>query len=152
VSIDLFRSAPYQVRTAGNQLILSIGGGSTAASAAVSNDPAKRLPATTEGVDFRRSSEGSGRLILKLTGEGAASEMSVDGSAVRVMLTNVSLPDSLAQNLDVTDFATPVESVSIKRAGNGAELVLQASQSWCCRPLEASSRLPTKRAMNLLLR
>ncbi len=129
VSIDLFRSAPYQVRSDGNRVILSIGGGSTASAAAVSNDPAKRTVATTEvaSVDFRRSPEGSGRLILKLTGEGAASEMSVDGSEIRVTLASVSLPDSLVQDLDVTDFATPVEHVSIRRAGTGAELLLRAA-------------------------
>jgi type IV pilus assembly protein PilQ len=130
VSVDLFRSAPYQVRADGNKVILSIGGGATSsASQALSNDPAKRIAATTEvaNVDFRRSPQGSGRLILKLTGEGAASEMSVDGSKIVVRLANVALPDSLVQQLDVTDFATPVENVTIARVGNATELTLTAA-------------------------
>lgn len=130
VSVDLFRSAPYQVRADGNKVILSIGGGAiSSASQALSNDPAKRIAATTEvaNVDFRRSPQGSGRLILKLTGEGAASEMSVDGSKIVVRLANVALPDSLVQQLDVTDFATPVENVTIARVGNATELTLTAA-------------------------
>ncbi|MFY8135396.1 MAG: AMIN domain-containing protein, partial [Aquimonas sp.] len=72
VSIDLFRSSPYQSRTEGNKVILSVGGASTAAQevTAYASDPAKRTAAPTEvaNVDFRRTPQGTGRIILTLAG------------------------------------------------------------------------------------
>lgn len=126
VSIDLFRSTPYETRTEGNNVILSVGGASTAAPTvtAYQADPAKRTANVTEvsNVDFRRTPEGTGRIILTLVGEGAASEMRVDGQRVRVDLAGVFLPENMAERLDVTDFATPVQSVDLSRSSNGTRL------------------------------
>lgn len=126
VSIDLFRSTPYETRTEGNTVILSVGGASTAAPTvtAYQADPAKRTANVTEvsNVDFRRTPEGTGRIILTLVGEGAASEMRVDGQRVRVDLAGVFLPENMAERLDVTDFATPVQSVDLSRSSSGTRL------------------------------
>lgn len=126
VSVDLFRSTPYETRTEGNNVILSVGGASTAAPTvtAYQADPAKRTANVTEvsNVDFRRTPEGTGRIILTLVGEGAASEMRVDGQRVRVDLAGVFLPENMAERLDVTDFATPVQSVDLSRSSSGTRL------------------------------
>lgn len=126
VSIDLFRSSAYQTRTEGNNLILSVGGASTAATqvTAYAADPAKRTANTTEvaNIDFRRTPQGTGRIILSLSGEGAASDMRVDGQRVQVDLAGVFLPEKMAERLDVSDFATPVQSVRLSRSASGTRL------------------------------
>lgn len=126
VSIDLFRSSAYQTRTEGNNVILSVGGASTSATqvTAYAPDPAKRTGNTTEvaSIDFRRTPQGTGRIILTLAGEGAASDMRVDGQRVQVDLAGVFLPEKLAERLDVSDFATPVQSVQLSRSAAGTRL------------------------------
>jgi type IV pilus assembly protein PilQ len=126
VSVDLFRSTPYETRTEGNTVVLMVGGASTAATevTAYAADPAKRTANVTEvgNVDFRRTPEGTGRIILTLVGEGAASEMRVDGQSIRVDLAGVYLPDNMAERLDVSDFATPVQSVELSRSSGGTLL------------------------------
>jgi type IV pilus assembly protein PilQ len=126
VSIDLFRSSAYQTRTEGNNLILSVGAASTAATqvTAYAADPAKRTANVTEvaNIDFRRTPQGTGRIILTLDGEGAASDMSVDGQRVQVDLAGVFLPEQMAERLDVSDFATPVQSVQLSRSASGTRL------------------------------
>ena len=128
VSVDLFRSSSYETRTEGNRVILTVGGTSTAAApvTAYNPDPAKRTPNVTEvaNIDFRRTPQGTGRVILSLTGEGAASEMRVDGQRLRVDLAGVFLPENMAERLDVTDFATPVQSIELSRSSNGTRLDL----------------------------
>ncbi|MCG6117648.1 MAG: type IV pilus secretin PilQ [Aquimonas sp.] len=128
VSVDLFRSSSYETRTEGNRVILVVGGTSTAAApvTAYNPDPAKRTPNVTEvaNIDFRRTPQGTGRVILSLTGEGVASEMRVDGQRVRIDLAGVFLPENMAERLDVIDFATPVQSIELSRSSNGTRLEL----------------------------
>lgn len=126
VSVDLFRSTPYETRTEGNTVVLMVGGASTTAQqvTAYAADPAKRTTNVTEvaNIDFRRTPQGTGRIILGLVGEGAASEMRVDGQRVQVDLAGVFLPENMAERLDVSDFATPVQSVALSRSANGTRL------------------------------
>lgn len=126
VSVDLFRSSAYQTRTEGNNVILSVGAASTTAQqvTAYAADPAKRAANATEvaNIDFRRTPQGTGRIILTLAGEGAASDMRVEGQRVQVDLAGVFLPEKMAERLDVSDFATPVQSVQLSRSASGTRL------------------------------
>jgi type IV pilus assembly protein PilQ len=101
-----------------------------AQSGAVSGgDPAKRHPGAVEvaNIDFRRGEGGSGKLVVRFTGDGAVADLQNQGSQVVLDLHNAQLPASLARPLDVSDFATPVERVEARNRGNGSILVLQTS-------------------------
>lgn len=94
-----------------------------------SADPGKQLPGTVaiDAIDFKRGQDGSGRLIVRFSGEGAAPDLRKQGSSVVVDVGNASLPANLGRTLDVTDFATPVQRVSPRTAGTGTQLVLDTS-------------------------
>jgi type IV pilus assembly protein PilQ len=101
-----------------------------AQSGAVSGgDPAKRHPGAVEvaNIDFRRGEGGSGKLVVRFTGDGAVADLQNQGSQVVLDLHNAQLPASLARPLDVSDFATPVDRVEARNRGNGSILVLQTS-------------------------
>ena len=85
--------------------------------AANTSDPAKQLPGavTLSNIDFKRGDGGAGRLILHFSGEGALPDMRSEGSSVVVQVGNASLPDAMLKSLDVSDFATPVQSVNASR-------------------------------------
>lgn len=130
VVIDLFRQAAHSVRTEGNLLIVSVGGGTNTASSALANpaDPAKRTPGLeVANVDFRRGDDGAGRLVLSFTGEGAETNLRTEGDKVIIDVANAPLPASLQQRLDVADFATPVRSIESRGNVGGARLVLNTA-------------------------
>jgi len=92
-------------------------------------DPAKQLPGTVEvsNIDFKRGSDGSGRLVVKFSGDGAAPDLRNQGQSVVVNVGNAKLPDSLRKPLNVVDFATPVQRIDARNSGAGTQLVLDMS-------------------------
>ncbi len=89
-------------------------------------DPAKRLPGavTVSAIDFKRGDGGSGKLILRFSGEGAAPDLRNMGSSVVIDIGNAQLPASLQRPINVTDFATPVLRIDAHATSNGTQLVL----------------------------
>ncbi|MEH6422482.1 type IV pilus secretin PilQ [Pseudomonas sp. CGJS7] len=94
-----------------------------------SNDPSKQLPGTISvaNIDFKRGDGGSGKLIVRFSGDGAMPDMRSQGSQVMIDVGNAQLPASLQRPLNVADFATPVQRIDARTSGTGAQLVLNAS-------------------------
>ncbi|MGO1071963.1 type IV pilus secretin PilQ [Lysobacter sp. CA199] len=94
-----------------------------------SNDPSKQLPGTisVDNIDFKRGDGGSGKLIVRFSGEGALPDMRSQGSQVMIDVGNAKLPASLQRPLNVADFATPVQRIDARTSGTGAQLVLNTS-------------------------
>ncbi|AXK71139.1 type IV pilus secretin PilQ family protein [Lysobacter sp. TY2-98] len=99
---------------------------------APSLDPAKQLPGTVSvaDIDFKRSEDGSGRLVVHFSGEGATPDLRKTGSNVIVDIGNAQLPANLRKTLDVSDFATPVTRIDPRNSGAGTQLVLDTSGSF----------------------
>jgi type IV pilus assembly protein PilQ len=132
VVVELNRSTQYATRTDGNRLILTLAGSQAGATAAVvaSTDPTKttaRVRPEVSNIDFRRGKNGEGRLLISFNAEGAMADVRREGSKVVVELRNVSLPSQFAQRLDLTDFATPVESAETRTTPNGARIEITAA-------------------------
>ena len=89
-------------------------------------DPAKRMPGavTVSAIDFKRGDGGSGKLILRFSGEGAAPDLRNMGSSVVVDIGNAQLPAALQRPINVVDFATPVQRIEARATSSGAQLVL----------------------------
>ncbi len=89
-------------------------------------DPAKRTPdaVTVSAIDFKRGDGGSGKLILRFSGDGAAPDLRTNGSNVVVDIGNATLPAALQRPIDVRDFATPVQNVQARATSTGTQLVL----------------------------
>src|SRR5690606_31533530 len=128
VVIDLFHMAAYDARTEGNRVIVNVGGGQAGASATSApvdqSDPAKRVGdgVSVSNIDFRRTAEGAGRVIISFSGAGATADMQTEDGSIFVDLAHVQLPENLAQRLDVTDFATPVQTIESRRSRGGSSV------------------------------
>jgi len=131
VVVELVRPTAYTTRMEGNNLILSVGTGGTASAGQSlnSNDPSKAVSGRPEisNVDFRRGKNGEGRVIVSFTSDGVAADLRKQGERVIVELRNVALPPQFAQRLDVTDFATPVESIETRSLPNGVRMEIVAA-------------------------
>ncbi|MFL6587599.1 MAG: type IV pilus secretin PilQ [Luteimonas sp.] len=81
---------------------------------------------TVTDIDFRRGDGGSGKLVLRFDGDGAAPDLRTQGGNVVVNLGGATLPASLQRPLNVTDFATPVQRIDARQGADGTQVVLSA--------------------------
>lgn len=97
-----------------------------------SNDPSKQLPGTISvaNIDFKRGDGGSGKLIVRFSGDGALPDMRSQGAEVTINVGNAQLPAALQRPLNVADFATPVQRIDARSSGTGAQLVLNTSGAY----------------------
>ncbi len=101
----------------------------TAVAPTPNQDPSKQLPGaiSVSNIDFKRGADGSGRLVVKFSGDGAAPDLRNQGSSVVIDVGNAKLPESLQRPLNVVDFATPVQRIDARTSGTGTQLVLNTS-------------------------
>ncbi|MEN9461880.1 MAG: hypothetical protein RIS84_1900, partial [Pseudomonadota bacterium] len=85
-----------------------------------------RFPAI-QNIDYRRTAEGAGRLIVSLSDPSTVVNMREEGKNIVVEFQNTTLPEKLDRRLDVVDFATPVNTVDTLQQGNNVRMVLSAS-------------------------
>jgi len=85
---------------------------------------AQPAAANVTDLDFRRGDGGSGKLVLRFDGDGAAPDLRTQGGNVVISLGGATLPTSLQRPLDVTDFATPVQRIDARQGADGMQVVL----------------------------
>ncbi|MGH8031377.1 MAG: type IV pilus secretin PilQ [Luteimonas sp.] len=97
-----------------------------AQAAMIAVDPAKQSPSavTVTSIDFKRGDGGSGKLIVRFSGDGALPDLRTQGASVVVKVGNAILPANLQRPLNVTDFATPVQRIEPSQTASGSQLVL----------------------------
>lgn len=131
IVVELLRMVPYSVRTQGNEVIVTIGksGMSTGGAAAVqaATEAAERGNSITH-ISFRRGERGEARIIVKMKNDHATVNLSNQGEQVVADFTNVSLPQHLAQRMDVLDFATPAKYVDVAQKAGHAQISITPSQ------------------------
>lgn len=66
-------------------------------------------------VDFRRSEEGTGQVILEFSNNNARTDIIERGGSIIVELEDFEVPRELRRRLDVVDFATSVHYINVYR-------------------------------------
>ena len=129
VVFNLDALVPYAARAEGNAVIVTLGGQSAAQEAAVQAAAAAAPagPRSISGVDFRRSADGAGQVIVKLSDVRTPASLRQEGNRIVVDFTGARLPEDLMKRYDVLDFATPVSTVDATRTGDSARIVVTAS-------------------------
>jgi len=130
VVVNLVALAPYSTRVAGNQLLVVIGQGATAALSApgqpaVASERAKAVASvgrSIRSVDFQRGEQGEGNVLIDLSDSGMSPDIQERGGKLVLTFAKARLPEPLRVRLDVKDFATPVQFVSA-RAESGKAIV-----------------------------
>ena len=134
---NLDRMQPYNVRSEGNRVFVTLGT-ERVGQADLRSPPARPSPSaysprgssnsfvTPEvgNVDFRRGEHGEGRLLITLGNPKAIADIRREGRKVIVRLPESVLPSRLARRLDVIDFATPVHYVEATPEQGGTRIVV----------------------------
>ncbi|WP_227513186.1 type IV pilus secretin PilQ [Marinobacter sp. LQ44] len=114
---NLVELTPHETVRQNNSLVMTIGGASGAPATAAtsqqrqSGSTAAASSSALAGVDFRRSKEGEGRVIVDLGNASAAVNLSEQAGRIRLTMPGLDVPSELRRRLDVTDFATPVTRI-----------------------------------------
>jgi type IV pilus assembly protein PilQ len=135
VVLNLDSMVPYQMRVADNSIYVTLDGpqaGSVtpavmAAVPAMNQSSSAATDRNIEGIDFRRTETGAGRLIVDLSDVGTPVDVRQSGDRVVLSFAGTGLPDALMKRLDVIDFATPVNTIDAMRVGGDARIVLSAT-------------------------
>ena len=137
--LNLIKLVPYEAVISGNQLVLQVGqdssGGYTKATPP-SNvlesqmEPVVEARSQLTDLQFRRAESGEGRLILQLSDPSVDVNVFSEGGKINLEFLATNVPDGLLRRFDVTDFATPVNSIEVTTTERGTRLLLEAEGTY----------------------
>jgi type IV pilus assembly protein PilQ len=136
VVVNLNKLVPYQTRVEGDTIIVTVGSNVEASTASVAPAAKSSAPmaasktAAIGKIDFRRGTDGSGRIIVQLDNSRVSPDLKQEGGRVVVNFPKTSVADNLLKRLDVVDFATPVNTIDTVRVADGARIVIAAGGDW----------------------
>lgn len=133
VVVKLFEAANYDLSADGNSLFLVVGGQQVNAKVAPtpkqksSMPRAPALPERTrvQGVDFERTAEGAGRVVISLSDDKGGVDVIEEGNNVVVNLLGVDISGSLQNRIDVQDFATPIMFIDSMASGENTSILVK---------------------------
>ncbi|MBN9627507.1 MAG: type IV pilus secretin PilQ [Acidovorax sp.] len=81
-------------------------------------------------VDFRRGSDGAGRVIVNLPSSQVGVDLQQQAKGIVVQFMRSSLPEGLRRKMDVTDFGTPVQFITTSQSGERVRMLIEPSGEW----------------------
>ncbi|PSJ80977.1 type IV pilus secretin PilQ [Neisseria iguanae] len=96
--------------------------------------------ATTANIDFRKGSRNSGIIELSAPTFSGNPDVKQERNRVVITLKNHPLPTQAQRNLDVSDFNTSVQNVTLKRIGNATQLIIRTKGNWDISTKSAAGR------------
>src|SRR6202453_2638807 len=125
---------PYTTKVDGNDIVVTLGhqvrdaaGAAVAVSrAAGSGQGLAPVERSIKTIDFRRGSDGTGRVIVQLSDPRTPVNVRQEGNQVVVDFAGTLMPKNLMRRYDVMDFATPVQTVDAIRVEGSSRLVISA--------------------------
>jgi len=134
VVINLKQTAQFQTRIDGNSLLVVLDRpesvtAQTSAPAHFSESRNLDVGALRD-IDFRRGTANTGRVVVELPNNQVGVDIRQQGNNLVVEFLKTSLPEGLRRRLDVTDFGTPVQSVTTTQTGDRVRMVVAAAGNW----------------------
>ena len=135
VVLNLDEMVSYETRVSGNIVTIILGDGDdySAGTTQFASNVASQQSYSSgssgrsiSSVDFRRTRDGGGRIIVTLTDPSTPVDIRQEGGRVVAVFKDTGLPPELMRRLDVTDFATPVTTVDTLRTNLDTRIVISA--------------------------
>ena len=141
--LNLKKAANYRAELQGKVLLVMLDGGpapeaavaaapgAAAPGAAVQFAPSQnRNPLALKDIDFRRGADGAGRVIVELPNSQVGVDIRQQGQTLVIEFLRSTLPEALRRRLDVTDFGTPVQSVTTSQSGDRVRMLVEPRGNW----------------------
>jgi type IV pilus assembly protein PilQ len=134
VVLNLKAAASYKAEIQGKSLFITL---DPAASTAASTGPApvfaenrNRDALPLKDLDFRRGTDSAGRIVVDLANNQVGVDIRQQGQTLVVEFLKSTLPEGLRRRLDVSDFGTPVQSVTTFQSGDRVRMVVEPKGLW----------------------
>ncbi len=134
--LNMDQLAPYDTRVEGNTIIVTVGQAPATASSqssSQSSSPSSAAPATAtaadrhvSAIDFRRGTDGVGRLVVSMSDPHTPVNLRQEGQQVVVDFVGAQMSADLVKRYDVVDFATPVTYVDALKIDGSSRLIVNA--------------------------
>jgi len=133
---NLAKPAAYETKLDGKYLLVTVQNANTTST--VTNVTQRFAetkidapqPHILKVVDFRRGSNGEGRIVVDLSDTNTEIDIRTQGKNLVVDFLNTTVPRSLERRLDVVDFATPVQTVETLAQGNNTRMTVEPKGLW----------------------
>lgn len=134
VVLNLKHPAAYTAEIQGKSLLVVLESVTpstpTAAVAATFAENRSRESAPLKDLDFRRTTDGAGRVVVTLPNNQVGVDIRQQGQTLVVEFMKSSLPEGLRRRLDVADFGTPIKSVTTTQSGERVRMVIEPTGQW----------------------
>ncbi|MGZ5215483.1 MAG: AMIN domain-containing protein, partial [Caldimonas sp.] len=134
--LNLKQPAGYRAQIEGKVLVVTLEN-TVPATLASSGQPTTRFAESLNrsqlplrDIDFRRGADGAGRVVVELPNNQVGVDIRQQGTGLIVEFLRSSLPDSLRRRLDVTDFGTPVQSITTTQVGDRVRMLVEPRGTW----------------------
>ncbi|MDO8375745.1 MAG: type IV pilus secretin PilQ [Aquabacterium sp.] len=134
--LNLRQAASYRAELQGKVLVVVLENNAAPAVAASTGEathfatPQNREQLPLRDIDFRRGTDGSGRVIVSLASTQVGVDIRQQGQSLVVEFLRSSLPETLRRRLDVADFGTPVQSIATFQSGERVRMVVEPRGNW----------------------
>lgn len=134
--LNLRQASNYRVELQDKALLLVLEPTSSVAQASGEGQPVHFAPSQNSAplglreLDFRRGTDGSGRIVVGLPNNQVGVDIQQQGQYLVVEFLKSTLPAALRKKLDVTDFGTPVQSITATQLGDRVRLVVEPKGDW----------------------
>lgn len=134
VVLNLKQATTYKAQIQGKSLLVVLDAVAVAAPAAsaapVFAESRSRDTLPLKDMDFRRGDEGSGRIVVSLPNSQVGVDIRQQGQTLVVEFMKSTLPEGMRRRLDVTDFGTPVQTVTTFQVGDRVRMVIEPKGQW----------------------
>ncbi len=140
VVLNLKQVANYTTEVEGKSLLVTLQPSTTATTtvrpatsittATAFSESRVRDLAPLRDIDFRRSTEGAGRVVVTLPHDRVGVDVRQQGKGLTVEFLKTTLPEGLRRRLDVADFGTPVKVVTSTQAGDRVRMSIEPTGLW----------------------
>ncbi len=134
VVLNLKAATAYKAEIQGKSLFITLDPAVIAAPTAITppvfaeNRNRDILP--LKDLDFRRGADSSGRIVVDLPNNQVGVDIRQQGQTLVVEFLKTALPEGLRRRLDVSDFGTPVQSVTTFQTGDKVRMVIEPKGLW----------------------
>src|ERR1035437_9580856 len=81
-------------------------------------------------LDFRRGADNAGKVVVALANSQVGVDIRQQGQTLVVEFMKSTLPEGLRRRLDVSDFGTPVQTVTTFQVGDRVRMVIEPRGAW----------------------
>lgn len=135
VVLNLKQPTSYRTEIQGDALLVVLDAAGAVGSPAAQNPTvfSESINSDTlpiKDIDFRRGSDGAGRVIVSLANNQVGVDLKQQGKNLTVEFLRSSLSEGLRRRLDVSDFGTPVQRVTTTEEDGRVKMVIEPVGDW----------------------